>query len=112
VSRPKITIIGSVDETRFFDLLVTDPVCVRRSCEQLGDELAEDGWDLVAYSGDRSSMDADLVRGYIESGKAVSASCTSVPFLGTQQSITLASAGHGTSTAFRRGWPRYYESWT
>jgi hypothetical protein len=74
MSRPKVAIVGSVDETRVFDPRVAQPALARRACEELGRELAEAGWDLLVYSADRSFIEADVVHGYIGSGKAAPAS--------------------------------------
>ena len=49
--RPRVAVVGSVDETRVFDPPVTDPAVARQACEELGGELAVAGWDLVVYSG-------------------------------------------------------------
>src|SRR5664279_5111927 len=38
VSRPRIAVVGSVDETRQFEPPVTDPWTARRACEELGGE--------------------------------------------------------------------------
>jgi len=70
VVRPRIAVVGSIDETRVFDPPVTDPVGARRACEKLGGELAGAGWDLVVYSGQSKFVEADVVRGYLGSGKA------------------------------------------
>ena len=70
VSRPRIAVVGSVDETRQFEPPVTDPGTARRACEELGGELAGAGWNLVVYSGRPSFVEADVVRGYLRSGMA------------------------------------------
>jgi hypothetical protein len=41
------------------------------ACEALGRALAEDGWNLIVYSSDPKFIEADVVRGYVASGKAV-----------------------------------------
>ena len=40
MARPKVAIVGSVDEARTFDPPVTDPAEARLACERLGGELA------------------------------------------------------------------------
>jgi len=64
MARPKVAIVGSVDETRIFDPPITDPAAARRACEELGRELAKSGWDIVVYSAKRMFIEADVVRGY------------------------------------------------
>jgi hypothetical protein len=70
MGRPRAAIVGSVDESRAFDPPVTNPGNARRACEELGCELAIAGWDLVVYSGMSKFIEADVVRGYVGSGKA------------------------------------------
>ena len=53
---------------------MTEPARARQACEELGHELAETGWDLIVYSAERSFIEADIVCGYMESGKVPSAS--------------------------------------
>jgi hypothetical protein len=72
--RPQAAIVGSVDESRVFDPPVSDPAGARRACEELGRELAVAGWDLVVYSVKPKFVEADVVRGYVGSGKAAPAS--------------------------------------
>jgi hypothetical protein len=70
MARPKAAIVGSFDEARVFDPPVTDSLAARHACEELGCQLAAAGWDLVAYSVKPKFIEADVVRGYIASGKA------------------------------------------
>jgi hypothetical protein len=72
--RPQAAIVGSVDESREFNPPVADPAAARLACEELGRELAVAGWDLVVYSAKPTFIEADVVRGYVGSGKAVAAS--------------------------------------
>jgi hypothetical protein len=65
VSRPKVAIVGSIDEARDFEPLVTDSASARRACEELGRELAAAGWDIVVYSAKAMFIEADFVRGYV-----------------------------------------------
>ena len=74
MDRPRIAVVGSIDETREFDPPVTDPAGARRACEELGAELADAGWNLVIYSGQPKFVEADVVRGYLRSGKAEASS--------------------------------------
>jgi len=71
VSRPQIAVVGSVDETRQFDPPVTDPAAARLACEELGQELAQAGWDLIVYSGKPAFVEADVVRGYLRADKTL-----------------------------------------
>jgi hypothetical protein len=72
--RPQAAIVGSVDESRVFDPPVSDAAGARRACEELGRELAVAEWDLVVYSAKPRFIEADVVRGYVGSGKAAAAS--------------------------------------
>jgi hypothetical protein len=74
MERPQAAIVGSVDESRVFDPPVPDPAGARRACEELGRELAVAEWQLVVYSVKPKFVEADVVRGYVESGKATSKS--------------------------------------
>jgi hypothetical protein len=74
MARPQAAIVGSVDETRVFDPPVPDPAGARLACAELGRELAVAGWDLVVYSVKPKFIEADVVRGYVASGKATSKS--------------------------------------
>ena len=74
MARPKVAIVGSVDEARTFDPPVTDPAEARLACERLGGELAAAGWDLVVYSAKSMFVEADIVHGYVASGKATAKS--------------------------------------
>jgi hypothetical protein len=65
VSRPKVAIVGSIDEARDFEPPVTDPAIARRACEEFGRELAAAGWDIVVYSAKAMFIEADFVRGYV-----------------------------------------------
>ena len=69
--RPKVAVVGSVDETRLFDPPMTEPEKARQACEELGAGLAAAGWDLIVYSAKRGFVEADVVRGYVGSGKAM-----------------------------------------
>lgn len=71
MARPKAAIVGSVDETRTFDPPVPDPAAARQACEALGTQLAAAGWDLMVYSVQPTFIEADVVRGYVASGRAV-----------------------------------------
>ena len=65
MARPKVAMVGSVDEARTFDPPVTDPDEARLACERLGGELAAAGWDLVVYSAKSMFVEADVVHGYV-----------------------------------------------
>lgn len=64
VQRPKVAIVGSVDEKREFEPPVKEAATARRACEELGRALAEAGWDIVVYSANPMFIEADVVRGY------------------------------------------------
>jgi hypothetical protein len=68
--RPRAAIVGSVEEARNFDPPVTDAAGARRAGEELGRELAIAGWDLIVYSAAPKFIEADVVRGFVASGKA------------------------------------------
>lgn len=70
MARPQVAIVGSVNETREFDPPVPDAAAARQACEALGGQLAIAGWDLVVYSDKPDFVEADVVRGYLSSGKA------------------------------------------
>jgi hypothetical protein len=70
VSRPRIAVVGSVDESRTFDPPIIGPGQARKACEELGFALAEADWNLVVYSSKPSFIEADVVRGYRLSEKA------------------------------------------
>src|SRR5689334_13793726 len=74
MTRPRVAIVGSAEATRKFDPPVQRPEEAKRAAEQLGRELAEVAWDLTVYSADPDFVEADVVRGYVGSGKAVAAS--------------------------------------
>ena len=74
MDRPRIAVVGSIDETREFDPPVTDPAGARQACGELGEELAGAGWNLVVYSGQPKFVEAGVVRGYLRSGKAEASS--------------------------------------
>ncbi|MEO8225413.1 MAG: hypothetical protein ABI661_11465 [Gammaproteobacteria bacterium] len=74
MTRPKVAVVGSVDEARVFDPPVPDPEGAREACEEMGREFAGAGWDLVVYSIKPSFVEADVVRGYLASGKATPSS--------------------------------------
>lgn len=71
MSRPQIAVVGSVDETRQFDPPVTDPAAARLACEEIGQGLAQAGWDLIVYSGKPAFVEADVVRGYLRADKTL-----------------------------------------
>ena len=50
------------------------PTAARQAAEEIGRELAEAEWDLTVYSADPGFVEADVVRGYVNSGKAVALS--------------------------------------
>jgi hypothetical protein len=64
-----IAIVGSVDARRP-ELDLTDVAAAPDACEALGRALAEAGCDIVVYSSARDFVEADVVRGYVASGKA------------------------------------------
>lgn len=72
--RPRVAVVGSVKGTRTFDPPVRQPAEARQAAEEIGRELAEAEWDLTVYSADSGFVEADVVRGYVNSGKAVAAS--------------------------------------
>jgi hypothetical protein len=71
VKRPAIAVVGSVQAHRKDELGLNDVDRAPTACEGLGRALAEDGWNLVVYSSDPKFIEADVVRGYVASGKAV-----------------------------------------
>jgi hypothetical protein len=68
VGRPRVAVVGSVDDARSFDPPVVEPALARRACGELGREFAAAGWDLIVFSGDRAYIEADVVRGYLSAG--------------------------------------------
>jgi ABC-type multidrug transport system fused ATPase/permease subunit len=74
VVRSRVAVVGSVEETRVFDPQVTQSALARRAAVQLGRELANAEWDVTVYSSDPGFVEADVVRGYVDSGKAVAGS--------------------------------------
>jgi len=71
MARPLVSMVGSVDESRALDPPLVNPGEARRACEELGARLAESSWDVAVYSADPTYIEADVVRGYVASGKAV-----------------------------------------
>ena len=70
MARPIIAVVGSLDTARQYDPPLRDPQVARNACEQLGRELALKGCDLLAYSSGTGFVEADILKGYVESGKA------------------------------------------
>lgn len=70
MERLRIAVVGSLDATRTYDPPLRDAALTGKACEQLGSELGIQGCDLVVYSSDPGFVEAEVVRGYVASGKA------------------------------------------
>ncbi len=70
MNRPRVAIVGSVDIARTLDPPLQDTERARSACAELGRELNAAGWALTVYSSDPMFIEAEVVRGYLESGKA------------------------------------------
>src|SRR4051794_18473212 len=66
----KIAIVGSVAEDPVPELGLRDPGTARHAAQAIGRELAQRGLAIVVYSADPQFIEADVVRGYVESGAA------------------------------------------
>lgn len=72
---PSIAVVGSADPQRTtYDPPLRNVDQVKQACEQLGRELAKAGYRIVVYSSNPAFIEADIVRGYVTSGKAQSES--------------------------------------
>jgi hypothetical protein len=70
MARSLIAVAGGLDAARQYDPPLRDLKVAHQACEQLGRELALQGCDIVVYSSEASFIEADIVRGYVASGKA------------------------------------------
>jgi hypothetical protein len=72
--QPLVAIVGSANLTRTSfpyepELKNTDDV--KRACLELGHELANKGYRIMVYTSSSKYIEADVVEGYVSSGKAV-----------------------------------------
>ena len=68
---PLIAIVGSVDATRRdYDPPLRNATLAKQAAEELGGELARAGCGLIVYTDEPGFIEADVVRGYINSGSA------------------------------------------
>jgi len=74
MGRLLVAVVGSVQEDRDYNPPLEHVAEARKACEELGRELATQGCDIVVYSNDPKFIEADIVRGYVASGKAVAGS--------------------------------------
>ena len=70
MARSLIAVVGSLDAARQYDPPLRDLEQGRKACEQIGRELALQNCDIVVYSSKAGFIEADIVRGYVASGKA------------------------------------------
>jgi hypothetical protein len=71
MDKPLIAIVGSVDATRSdYDPPLKNAVLAKQAAEELGCELARAGYALIVYTSDPAFIEADVVRGYINSSSA------------------------------------------
>jgi hypothetical protein len=62
---PLIAIVGSYNPAREKELGLRNLEQTAQASEDLGRELAKQGYRIVAYTGNQYSMELDLVRGYV-----------------------------------------------
>jgi hypothetical protein len=67
MSAPRIAIIGSYDPKRQKELDLRHLDDIVKAGEDLGRELAKQGFHIIVYSSDQHSLEVDVVRGYLES---------------------------------------------
>lgn len=70
MGHPLIAVVGSLDTARQYDPPLRAPQVGRQACEQLGRDLALQDCDIVVYSSEAGFVEADIVRGYVASGRA------------------------------------------
>jgi hypothetical protein len=65
---PIIAIVGSIRP----EILTTgqNEETARKACNELGRELAKEGWRIAVYSSDRAFIEQDIVTGYVTVGTA------------------------------------------
>jgi hypothetical protein len=68
---PLVAIVGNLSQT-------TDAVAAKRAAEELGSELARQGWRLLVYS--PGYVEADFVRGYTRSRAGKSSACVEIRY--------------------------------
>ena len=68
--RPTITMIWGSIRSRADELDIRNPDVARQAGAALGRALANKGLAIVVYSSDPQFIEADVVRGYVESGDA------------------------------------------
>ena len=72
MAKPLVAIVGSVDETRSdYDPTLRNVTLSKQADEELGCELARAGYGLIVYTSEPAFIEADVVRGYINSGSAM-----------------------------------------
>jgi hypothetical protein len=84
---PLIAVVGSVQKGREYNPPLEHAADARRACEELGRELANQGCDILVYSSDPKFIEADIVRGYVASGKALTAPSTFARPMGRQPTL-------------------------
>jgi hypothetical protein len=62
---PRIAIVGSYDPKREKELGLQNLADTNKAGEDLGRELAKQGFHIVVYSSDPHSLEVDVVRGYL-----------------------------------------------
>jgi hypothetical protein len=62
---PSIAIVGSFDPARAQELGLKNTAIGNKAAEDLGRELARQGFSLVVYSSDAHTLEVDVVRGYL-----------------------------------------------
>src|SRR5687767_10655016 len=70
----RIAIVGSAEANPAADKGYEPPLrnaeVAKKAAEEIGRKLAEEGYELLVYSGDPKYIEGDFVRGYCASGKA------------------------------------------
>jgi len=89
MNRQLIAILGSVGETREYEPRVRDTNGARQTAEELGKALAVAGYGLMVYSAESDFIERDVVKGFINSGKARPKSI-----------LVLFPSGHSAAAAF------------
>lgn len=67
---PLVAIAGSAQVNRSYSPVVRDPEAAPAAAAELGAELAKQGCRIVVYSNDPDFLERDVVRGYVDSGRA------------------------------------------
>src|SRR5687767_4372058 len=65
MSEPLIAIVGSFDPSREKELGLRNAAVVHQAGEELGRELARQGFRIVVYSSLPHTLELDIVRGYV-----------------------------------------------